>query len=112
MTFDEAIAHAKEVAEIKHEQSKEYSKYSDEYFECEKCAEEHEQLAEWLKELKTYREIGTVQQCKNSVLDITKAYNMAIDDYKDKLLYQIGDLGIRDIIQETAEQLKAGGNNE
>ena len=28
------------------------------------------------------------------------------DDYEDKLLYQIGDLGIRDIIQETAEQLR------
>lgn len=33
-------------------------------------------------------------------------YNKAIDNYEDKLLYQIGDLGIRDIIQETAEQLK------
>lgn len=35
-------------------------------------------------------------------------YNKALDDFADKLLYQIGDLDIRDIIQETAEQLKAG----
>ena len=36
-------------------------------------------------------------------------YNKAIDDFEDKLLYEIGDLGIRDLIQETAKQLKAGG---
>lgn len=48
--------------------------------QCVKCAEEHEQLAEWLEELKAYREIGTVEECKNSVLDILKAYNKAIDD--------------------------------
>lgn len=38
------------------------------------------------------------------------SYNKAIADFEEKLLYQIGDLGIRDIIQETAEQLKVGGN--
>lgn len=38
-------------------------------------------------------------------------YNKAIDDFEGKLLYQIGCLDIRDIIQETAEQLKAGVNN-
>ena len=40
-----------------------------------------------------------------------QVYNKAIDDFEDKLLYQIGDLGIRDIIQEIAQQLKAGGEN-
>jgi len=43
MTIDEAIKHAEEVAE---EQVK----------RCEKCADEHRQLAEWLKELKQLRE--------------------------------------------------------
>ena len=41
MTLDEAIKHAEEVAEEKR---------------CEKCGEEHRQLAEWLKELKQLRE--------------------------------------------------------
>ena len=41
-----------------------------------------------------------------------RIYNKAIDDFVKKLLYQIGDLDIRDIIEETAEQLKAGGENE
>ena len=36
MTLDEAIIHCKDVANSK----------------CDKCGEEHRQLAEWLKELK------------------------------------------------------------
>lgn len=40
MTLEEAIDHAEEVAKI----------------ECGKCAEEHRQLAEWLRELKKLRE--------------------------------------------------------
>lgn len=40
MTLDEAIIHAEEVSKDK----------------CSKCAEEHRQLADWLKELKALRE--------------------------------------------------------
>ena len=40
-----------------------------------------EQLVEWLEELKSYREIGTVEECRNSVLDIVRAYNKALDDF-------------------------------
>ena len=43
MTIDEAIIHSLEVAENN---------------ECAECREEHRQLAEWLKELKRYREKG------------------------------------------------------
>lgn len=58
MEIDEAIRHAEEVAE-QNEKDGDYAKrrgfniYSD---ECQKCAEEHRQLAEWLKELKALRE--------------------------------------------------------
>ena len=45
MTIDEAIAHAREVA----------SRKFDDRVHCIKCAEEHEQLAEWLEELKALR---------------------------------------------------------
>ena len=54
-------------------------------------AEEHEQLAEWLEELKAYREIGTVEEYKNSVLDIPKAYNKAIDDFVEDISLKISD---------------------
>ena len=43
MELDEAIRHAEEVAELNEA-------------ECFECAEEHRQLAEWLKELKALRE--------------------------------------------------------
>lgn len=35
----------------------------------------------------------------------TQAYNQAIDDFEEKLLYDIGDLGIREIIEERAKEL-------
>ena len=40
MTLDEAIKHAEERASLS----------------CDECAEQHRQLAEWLKELRQYRE--------------------------------------------------------
>ena len=94
MSIDEAIAHAREVAE-KQRKDNDNCEYKAEYGckecadyyskPCIECAEEHEQLAEWLEELKAYREIGTVEECRNSVLDIQKAYNKAIDDFAEKL---------------------------
>jgi len=65
MTLDEAIKHAEEVAEEKDMQAgfdTDYPCYqmSDaERNQCKECAEEHRQLAEWLKELKQLREQRT-----------------------------------------------------
>lgn len=57
MTIDEAIKHAEEVAE---EQENKFS-ISGEFLgnnaDCKKCASEHRQLAEWLKELKYLRNL-------------------------------------------------------
>ena len=59
LSIDEAIAHARDVANEQKRRSgiciqkdSECDKFSD----CLKCAEEHEQLAEWLEELKALRE--------------------------------------------------------
>ena len=76
-----------------------------------------EQLAEWLEELKAYREIGTVEECKNSILDIQKAYNKAIDDFvkfaNTMPTVEEEDGTIRPMwLEEIAEQLKAGGKDE
>lgn len=53
MTLDEAIEHAKEKAQ----EQRYYTQFENGsmYHNCSKCAEEHEQLAEWLQELKNYR---------------------------------------------------------
>ena len=63
MTIDEAIQHCEEVAaeneEIYKADCRIYSKEVVEKYlspPCKKCAEEHRQLAEWLKELKAYKE--------------------------------------------------------
>ena len=57
MTIDEAIVHAREVA----------SRKFDDRVHCIRCAEEHEQLAEWLEELKAYRAIGTLEECRLAI---------------------------------------------
>ena len=117
MTIDEAIAHEREVAAIQRNNdklNKTLGKSSPYYnTDCIKCAEEHEQLAEWLEELKTYREIGTVEECKNSVLDILKAYNKAIDDCKELTFREVvycDSLNDRTEFRELAEQLKGKYN--
>ena len=91
MTLDEAIAHAREVAE---EQRKacDLSWVWDNPDNIKKCAEEHDQLAEWLEELKF------LKQWKSDIIDsfckydassfeelVTNARNKAIDDYMSKL---------------------------
>lgn len=72
MTIQEAINHAKEVAEEKYKEGflcyansgdVENDKKND---ECVKCAKEHEQLAKWLEKLQQYRVIGTVEECQEA----------------------------------------------
>lgn len=66
MTLDEAILHAREVAQDKiREATYNFPSLRDYYDECEQCAKEHEQLAEWLEELKAYRAIGNVYDMQN-----------------------------------------------
>lgn len=81
LSIDEAIAHAREVA----------SRQFDDRVHCIRCAEEHEQLAKWLEELKAYKEIGTVEECKNNTLEILKAYNKAIDSFVENISLKISD---------------------
>ena len=123
MTIDEAIAHVREVAEknrnfdVIPEKVMATSTFK---YNCLKCAEEHEQLAEWLEELKKYRAIGTVEECKNSVLKILEAYNKAIDDFVKEICkmivqsenngnYRFYAVEIKQAIADIAEQLKDGG---
>ena len=74
---------------------------------CDKCVQESEQLAEWLEELKTYRECNVCE------------YNKAIDDFAEKLIRYVdcghlcspievrwSDLSVVEMVKEIAEQLK------
>ena len=118
MTIDEAIAHAREVASEQKRRSGicvQNNSECDKFSACLKCSKEHEQLAEWLEELKAYREIGTVEECKNSVLNILKAHNKALNNLVNACekqfttMYGQRYVDMRDIVY-IAEQLKAGGN--
>ena len=115
MTIDEAIARERELAEIYRNDIVPKEDYHNMPWKDmlnkrkSKAAEEHEQLAEWLEELKAYREIGTVEECKNSVLDIQKAYNKAIDDCEELTFREVvycDSLNDRTEFRELAEQLK------
>lgn len=73
MTIDEAISHARKVAECQKMSARliEDNAYIPESVDKEAitygntiCANEHEQLAEWLEELKQYRTIGTPEECR------------------------------------------------
>ena len=72
-------------------------------------------IRDLIEEVKQYREIGTVEECRNGVLDIPKAYNKAIDDFvnacKEDISCQTFGLHIKGI-ERIAEQLKEGGKNE
>lgn len=57
MTLDEAIKHAEEVA-------------NDMELCCKECAEDHRQLAGWLKELKQYREQTTTITVTSKYIEI------------------------------------------
>ena len=99
MTIDEAIAHAREVA----------SRKFDDRVHCIKCAEEHEQLAEWLEELKAYR--ASVFSGDMTQKMLKEEYCNAVDDFaescKQDIMCQTFGLKPRNI-DEIAEQLKAG----
>lgn len=60
LTLDEAIKHAKEVADMNYNDAEKFDSNDsvENYMKanCIKCAEEHEQLAKWLEELKSYKE--------------------------------------------------------
>ena len=130
MSIDEAITKAREKADKARESEASFLRYDLIWNakESHKLLEEQEQLAEWLEELKAYREIGTVEECRNSVLDIERAYNKgyadgslsvteeirgkAIDDFvnacKEDILCQTFGLH-KNGVEKIAEQLKAGG---
>lgn len=58
MTLEEAILHTREVAKTKRtEATYNFEKLGSHYSQCLKCADEHEQLALWLEELKRYKEM-------------------------------------------------------
>ena len=139
MTIDKAIAHTREVAEKVRKSINSAVTIQGEKT-CIACAEEHEQIAEWLEELKDYRnknkivvrvDVENMDSIKDKLEELSKyaesQYNKAIDDFVKTLQEKIEkDLANPDLaleckkcgiwknydIKEIAERLKAGVTND
>ena len=113
MTIDEAIAHAREVAYENIKESMDiFPSLNSE--NCLKCAEEHEQIAEWLELLKWYEQGMKDIPSESGVLpkDVYHAgYNKAIDDAKSIILQTLDNEILVDTLHLRLEQLKAGTGN-
>ena len=96
-----------------------------------KCSEYHKKIAEWLEELKDYRDINkmvvrvdveNINSVEDKINDLSKyaesQYNKAIDDFVKSIRdivfdYYTNEAYIKyDDLLMKAEQLKAGGKNE
>ena len=86
MTVQEAIEHARKVARDKRADADwkwRHGRLNAD--DCISCAEEHEQLTEWLEELEQYRALGTVEELKEArEKQIPK--NVIVEDDGDSLL--------------------------
>ena len=126
MTIDEAIAHARDVANEQKIRSNiciQNDSECDKFSDCLKCAEEHEQLAEWLEELKCYKNDNDFSDYADRLHKIAfnSGYNKSIDDlleYANEMAIEV-DTGtytmkaIRiGLLKKIAEKLKEGGKNE
>ena len=92
---------------------------------CDKCVDESKQLAEWLEELKDYRDknkmvvrvdVENMDSIKDKIEELSRyaenQYNKAIDDLMKKVSECfISNADWNYIVQE-AKQLKAGGKDE
>ena len=124
LSIDEAIAHArlkaKEIREniIDGDNLEPYESYYNAM--VAKSAEEHEQRAEWLEELKALRN-GLKIKCDslNDALEKGKkiGYKKAIDDFEERLIEELSHTTLlkdgyylANIIKPLAEQLKEGVN--
>ena len=68
MDLDSAIQHCEEVMMENLEKTKDRNASDPIAINCGECAEEHRQLAEWLKELKAYRKlIPSFSECWKEV---------------------------------------------
>ena len=139
MTIDEAIVHAREVASEERMRSGicvQNDSECDKFSTCLKCAEEHEQLAEWLEELKYYKndygdivsKIATFEADKlkiyncGYILGYIKGINDLIAKCKNAKFTESDEISLSDIHTGVnsglsmaihfAEQLKAGVTND
>lgn len=110
MTLDETIAHEKELAEENYMQGMlcHANPNDDELDVCIENGRYHEQVAEWLEELKSYREHIFSGDMTQKMMK--EQYCKAIDDFVKEFKRKTPMENC--LIDEIAEQLKAGISND
>lgn len=99
MTIDEAIQHCEEVANA-NERLCETVHPAMQLSDYGKCAEDHRQLAEWLKELKDYRK--TWDEIKKQIKEESNFAYADFDEYK----YEV--LGVDDVDELPSDDFRYG----
>ena len=116
LSIEEAIAHEKELAkEIYVEAMLCHANPDDgKLDDCIEHGKYHEQIAEWLEELKAYKSDDFTKNLQTLVYK--QGYNKAIDDFVNQFNVIVDEKCgtdtnnyFRKIIKEIAEQLKTGG---
>ena len=112
MTIDEAIAKEREIAD-KYSDCWKYCKCS--LNECVECEKVHSQIANWLEELKAYRENYAGYIMDDIEVTQNAMYNMAIYDFALSLKNNYDDMPIiiskddfNDFIDNNADLLIRG----
>lgn len=91
MSLDEAIKHCEEVAEAEEQKLKDWKgdySHLQKIDSCKECASDHRQLAEWLKELKEYRDDCDYKTLKiklENAEDIIRGLQEDLRDARDEL---------------------------
>ena len=113
LSIDEAIAHAREVASEQKRRSGicvQNNSECDKFSACLKCSKEHEQLAEWLEELKALRLLlDWAIECDFGLDSFSEEYakykHTLTDDmtYKDMII-QIAKCVVAERLKERTEK--------
>lgn len=125
MTIDEAIEKCKDTANT------DANLHGYCMCPCNKCEQEHLQIAEWLEELNLLRLQNHLGRDEAFNAGRKQGYNKAIDDFAEKLNAKCDGMirdkwnsnvapiswaeayaDFKDDIDDIAEQLKAGGDND
>lgn len=109
MTLEEAIKHCEEVADSKERQvaNGDWEKGVMTEHDCIECAEEHRQLAEWLKDYKRLKEQDLCDDAisRQAVLDKIREVCFSIEQEWVDFRVSQGSNGQRDLIISFIEDL-------
>jgi hypothetical protein len=114
MSLEEAIKHCKEKAEELERRAEEVAMndaegvYQPQVGRCRECASEHRQLAEWLRELKAYREF--TDWLAHAVLE--EDWEESADFYAEVICRKLTKLGKLKVVDNKYMEVNADEDSD